>query len=47
MFAQPGRCIELLPSHGDTTINLHDRYHTVRDGEIEATWRISARGAFR
>jgi D-serine deaminase-like pyridoxal phosphate-dependent protein len=42
-----GSVIELLPSHGDTTINLHDRYLVRRGDEIEATWPIAARGAFR
>jgi D-serine deaminase-like pyridoxal phosphate-dependent protein len=41
-----GDKIELIPSHGCTTINLHDRFYCVRDGYLEAVWRIAARGAF-
>jgi D-serine deaminase-like pyridoxal phosphate-dependent protein len=41
-----GDKIELIPTHGCTTINLHDRFYCVRDGYLEAVWRITARGAF-
>ncbi len=43
----PGDRIALLPSHGDTTINLHESYHVVRGDEVEAVWSIAARGKFR
>ena len=43
----PGDRIELLPSHGDTTINLHEFYHVIRDDQLETSWAITARGAFR
>lgn len=43
----PGDKIRLLPSHGDTTINLHDVYHVMRGEELETTWPIAARGRFR
>jgi D-serine deaminase-like pyridoxal phosphate-dependent protein len=43
----PGDRFELLPSHGDTTINLHDRYHVVRGDRVEAVWPIIGRGKFR
>lgn len=43
----PGDRIRLLPSHGDTTINLHDRYYVLRGDEVEAVWEIAARGRFR
>jgi len=36
--------VTLLPSHIDTTINLHDTLHAHRRGEIETAWAISARG---
>ncbi|MGQ9628936.1 MAG: DSD1 family PLP-dependent enzyme [bacterium] len=39
-----GDKVELIPSHGCTTINLHDRYYAIRDGRLEAIWRIGARG---
>ncbi|HEX2916851.1 MAG TPA: DSD1 family PLP-dependent enzyme [Chloroflexia bacterium] len=39
-----GQRIEMIPSHIDTTINLHDYYYAHRNGRIEAIWPISARG---
>lgn len=43
----PGDRIQLIPSHGDTTINLHDRYYALRGDRVEAVWEIAARGKFR
>ncbi len=43
----PGDRIELLPSHGDTTINLHEEYCMLRGDRVEAIWPIAARGRFR
>jgi D-serine deaminase-like pyridoxal phosphate-dependent protein len=40
----PGDRIELIPSHCDTTVNLHDQYVCVRKGVVEAVWPIAARG---
>jgi D-serine deaminase-like pyridoxal phosphate-dependent protein len=42
----PGDRIRLLPSHGDTTINLHDRYYAARGDGVEAVWSIVGRGRF-
>jgi len=42
-----GERVTLLPSHGCTTINLHDAYHVIRDGRLEALWPIAARGCVR
>jgi D-serine deaminase-like pyridoxal phosphate-dependent protein len=39
-----GDKVELIPSHCDTTINLHDHYYVVRDDRLEAVWPIAARG---
>jgi len=41
-----GDKVELIPSHGCTTINLHDQFCCVRKGYLEAAWKISARGKF-
>jgi D-serine deaminase-like pyridoxal phosphate-dependent protein len=41
---QIGDRIELIPSHIDTTVNLHDVYHVLRAGHLAAIWPISARG---
>jgi len=42
-----GDKIEILPSHGDTTINLHTHYFAMRGGRLEAVWDIAGRGRFR
>ena len=39
-----GDKIELIPSFDHTTINLYDRFYAVRDGWLEAVWKIEARG---
>lgn len=39
-----GEKILFVPSHIDTTVNLHDNYFCVRAGKLEDIWRISARG---
>lgn len=39
-----GSKVELTPSHCDTTVNLYDRYHVVRNGVVEAVWPVAARG---
>lgn len=43
----PGDRLELLPSHGDTTINLHEEYFALQGDEVVAVWPIAARGRFR
>lgn len=37
----------MVPSHGCTTINLHDAFHVIRDGIVEAVWPVAARGCIR
>jgi D-serine deaminase-like pyridoxal phosphate-dependent protein len=39
-----GDRVTLLPSHIDTTVNLHDELYAHRGGTIEATWPVAARG---
>jgi len=39
-----GDRVALVPSHIDTTINLHDVIYAYRNGTLEATWAITARG---
>jgi D-serine deaminase-like pyridoxal phosphate-dependent protein len=39
-----GDRVTLVPSHIDTTVNLHDALCTHRMGKIEGTWEIMARG---
>jgi D-serine deaminase-like pyridoxal phosphate-dependent protein len=40
-----GTKLKLIPGHCDPTVNLHDWYVAVRNGVVEATWPITARGA--
>ncbi|MGB9381849.1 alanine racemase [Candidatus Binatus sp.] len=44
---EPGAKIEIVPSHGDTTINLHSEYYVVRGDEVIATWPIEGARACR
>jgi D-serine deaminase-like pyridoxal phosphate-dependent protein len=39
-----GDRVALLPSHIDTTVNLHDVLHAHRGGQIETVWSVAARG---
>jgi len=41
-----GEKVEMIPSHGCTTINLHDYFYGIRDGIVESIWSIRARGKF-
>ena len=41
-----GDKIELIPSHGCTTINLHDVFYGIRGGIVESILPIEARGKF-
>lgn len=41
-----GDWLELTPSDVATVFSLHDFAYGVRDGVLEAVWRVSARGAF-
>lgn len=42
-----GEQVEIIPSHCDTTINIHSHYLAMRDGVLEAVWEIAARGKFQ
>ena len=39
--------IEIVPSHNDTTINLHSEYYVMRGDEVVAIWPIEAARAYR
>ena len=39
-----GDRVEMIPSHIDPTINLHDFYYAHRNGTIEEIWPVDARG---
>jgi len=42
-----GEKLEIIPSHGDTTLNIHDYYYGIRNGRVETVWPIAARGKSR
>jgi D-serine deaminase-like pyridoxal phosphate-dependent protein len=42
-----GQTVQILPSHCDTTINLHDEYVVHRNGTVIDRWPIEARGRTR
>lgn len=44
---RPGQKIQVVPSHGDTTLNLHDVYHVHRSGRFVEDWPILAARRFR
>ncbi len=39
-----GDLVEVMPSHGCTTVNLHNRYCVIRNDRLEAVWDIACRG---
>lgn len=39
-----GDRVEMIPSHIDPTINLHDFYYAHRNGFVEEIWPVDARG---
>jgi len=39
-----GSVVELVPSHCDTTVNLHDNFFVMSGGRVQAVWTIAARG---
>jgi len=42
----PGERLRILPSHGDTTINLHERFYAAHGDSVEEIWTIVGRGRF-
>lgn len=39
-----GDQVEMIPSHIDTTVNLHDNYYAIRRSKLEAIWPVATRG---
>ncbi|MEP6767474.1 MAG: alanine racemase [Acidobacteriota bacterium] len=39
-----GERVSIVPNHACVVTNLHDRVYAVRDGKVEAVWRVAARG---
>jgi D-threonine aldolase len=44
---RPGDKVEIIPSHGDTTLNLHDVYHVVSGDELIDEWPILGARKFK
>jgi D-serine deaminase-like pyridoxal phosphate-dependent protein len=44
---KPGDRVEIVPSHGCTTINLHDAYYVTSGERVVAIWPIAGRGQVR
>jgi D-serine deaminase-like pyridoxal phosphate-dependent protein len=42
-----GDKIEIVPSHGCTTINLHDNFYVMEDDRLMDIWKITGRGKFQ
>ena len=45
--ARVGEKVWLVPSHGCPTVNLHDEVWYGRDGRVEGSWKVAARGKVR
>ena len=41
---QVGERLSVIPQHQGMTTNLHDQVFAVRNGTVEATWRVAGRG---
>ncbi|KAG6365823.1 hypothetical protein INS49_007434 [Diaporthe citri] len=39
-----GDRVEMIPSHIDPTVNLHDVYYAYREGVVEEIWEVDTRG---
>ena len=42
-----GDRVEIIPNHACATLNMFDTLLGVRDGEVEVTWPVLARGKVR
>jgi D-serine deaminase-like pyridoxal phosphate-dependent protein len=47
MTLQLGSQLRLIPRDIGTCVNLYDYLHVVRDGRLQAVWRVAARGQYR
>jgi D-serine deaminase-like pyridoxal phosphate-dependent protein len=39
-----GQRVRIVPNHACVVVNLYDQLVVTRDGQVEATWRVAARG---
>ena len=42
-----GERLSVIPLHQGMTTNLHNQVYAVRNGQVEATWRVAGRGKVR
>ncbi|MDE3178447.1 MAG: alanine racemase [Acidobacteriota bacterium] len=42
-----GDTVTVIPNHVCTCVNMHDEIFLVRNGEVEGSWRVAARGKIR
>ncbi len=42
-----GDVVSIIPNHVCTCVNMHDEIFVVRQGMVERTWRVAARGKIR
>ena len=42
-----GERVEFVVGYSDTTVHLHDEIVGVREGRVEAVWRVAGRGKLR
>ena len=45
--ARVGEKVWVVPSHVCATVNLHDEIWYGRDGRVEGSWKVAARGKVR
>ena len=39
-----GARVRIVPNHVCISVNLHERLHGIRNGRIERSWSVAARG---
>jgi D-serine deaminase-like pyridoxal phosphate-dependent protein len=44
---QVGEVVTVIPNHVCTCVNMHDEVFLLRDGQVEGSWRVAARGKTR
>ncbi|MGH9450535.1 MAG: alanine racemase [Terriglobia bacterium] len=42
-----GETVTVIPNHVCTCVNMHDEVFLVRNGQVEGSWRVAARGKIR
>lgn len=42
-----GDVVTVIPNHVCTCVNMHDEVFTLRNGKVEETWKVAARGKVR